>query len=404
MAYISQLSPEQAFEHIVMRYSLNERREEIAYLQALHQQIVTFCASKVADIQLFLNAWDESGASEALVVEKSESTIELTSIHKSKGLERKVIIIPQCKWAMRPLSNSTIWATPDSSEGSKQEELASIGRFPVSYKEELKNSIYYDDYHRELVYSYVDNVNLLYVALTRACEALYVYIPQGKKENIGTRLWDAIQTEETKGLTRIEYGTPHPPVPTKEPDEEKQEPESVLLEEYPTSDITSSLKLSLDRYFDNDQSQSIATNRQLGILMHSIMCEATDADSVIKNIDNAATNGKINDTQAEELRGIIEREFAKELITEWFSEDWDIVRNENDIISNEAIGTRRPDRVMIRGNKAIVVDYKFGSEKPKRYRDKMAEYMNLLQKMGYTDIKGYIWYLTLGEIEEVKID
>ena len=403
LAYISQLSPEQAFEHIVMKYSLNERREEIAYLQALHQQIVAFCASKVADIQLFLKAWDESGANEALVVEKGESTIELTSIHKSKGLERKVIIIPQCKWAMKPLARSTIWATPESAGGGNQEELAKIGRFPVTYKEELRDSIYHDDYHRELVYSYVDNINLLYVALTRACEALYVYIPQSKKENIGTRLWDALQTEETKGLSRIEYGTPHPPVPPKEQAEEKQEPESVLLEKYPTSDITSSLKLSLDRYFDNDQSQSIATNRQLGILMHSIMCEATDADSVINNIGKAVTNGKINDEQAEELKGIIEREFARESITEWFSEDWDIVRNENDIISNEAIGTRRPDRVMIRGNKAIVVDYKFGSEKPKRYRDKMSEYMNLLHKMGYTDVKGYIWYLTLGEIDEVKI-
>ena len=102
-------------------------------MQALHQQIVAFCASKVADIQLFLKAWDESGSSEALVVEKGESTIELTSIHKSKGLERKVIIIPQCKWKMMPHSRSTIWATPTNVNGNFNEELASIGRFPVSY-------------------------------------------------------------------------------------------------------------------------------------------------------------------------------------------------------------------------------------------------------------------------------
>ena len=404
LAYISQLSPEQAFEHIVMKYSLNKRREEIAYLQALHQQVVTFCSSKVADIQLFLKAWDESGSSEALVVEKGESTIELTSIHKAKGLERKVIIIPQCKWAMKPLPNSTIWATPHNTTEGKYNELADIGRFPVSFEKGLRESIYHDDYHREMVYSYVDNINLLYVALTRACEALYVYIPQSNRENIGTKLWDALQTEETKGSSRIEYGIPHPPVTEKEQTSKRQGTESRLLEEYPTSDITSSLKLSLERYFDNGQNQEASTTRQLGILMHTIMCEATDAESVIRNIDKALKEGKINEEQAEELSGVIRREFAKETITEWFSNGWDIVRNENDIISHEAIGTRRPDRVMIQGNKAIVVDYKFGTEKPKRYAKQVAEYMHLLQQMGYTDIKGYVWYLTLGETEEVKID
>ena len=405
LSYISQLSPEQAFEHIVMKYSLNKRREEIAYLQALHQQIVAFCASKVADIQLFLKAWDESGSSEALVVEKGESTIELTSIHKSKGLERKVIIIPQCKWKMMPHSRSTIWATPTNVNGNSNEELASIGRFPVSYESGLRDSIYHDDYYREAVYSYVDNVNLLYVALTRACEALYVYIPQDNKDNIGSRLWDALQCDETKGLSRIEYGTPHPPVPNKEQANKAQEVESRLLEEYPTSDITSSLRLSLERYFDNEQGQEqeAATNRQLGILMHSIMCEATNAESVTNNIDSALEAGKINEEQAKELKGIIEREFAREQVKEWFAEDWDFVRNENDIISNEAIGTRRPDRVMIRGNRAIIVDYKFGAEKPKRYTKQVAEYMRLLQQMGYTEIRGYVWYLTLGEIDEVEI-
>lgn len=399
LAYISQLTPEQAFEHIVINYSLNERTEEIAYLQALHQQVVVFCSSKVADIQLFLKEWDEKGSKEALVVEKGDSTIELTTIHKSKGLERKVIIIPQCKWSMKPKANSTIWATPQKSEGAQG--LADIGRFPVSYAEALKDSIFYDDYHRELVYSYVDNVNLLYVALTRACEALYVYIPK-RTGHIGTRLWDALQKDGTSnGSNRIEYGTPHPPVPSKEISNDETKVESRLLKDYPTSDVTSSLRLSLERYFDDEQKQQSATSRRLGILMHSIMCEATDAESVIENIGKATTAGKINEQQAEELTAIIKREFAREEVAEWFSKEWEVVRNENDIISSETIGTRRPDRVMIRGNKAVVVDYKFGAEKYKQHSKQVGEYMNLLRQMGHSEVEGYVWYLTLGELERV---
>ena len=160
----------------------------------------------------------------------------------------------------------------------------------------------------------------------------------------------------------------------------------------------------MERYFDNDQNQEASTNRRLGILMHSIMCEATNAESVIENIDSALKAGKINEEQAEELKAIIKREFSRECVAEWFNEEWDSIRNENDIICQEIIGTRRPDRVMIRGRRAIVVDYKFGVEKNRRYTKQMAEYMRLLQKMGYTETQGFVWYLTLGELEEVKIE
>lgn len=64
------------------------------------------------------------------------------------------------------------------------------------------------------------------------------------------------------------------------------------------------------------------------------------------------------------------------------------------------MNTRRPDRVMINGKKAIVVDYKFG-EKHNSYRKQIALYCSLLSKMGYSEVKGYLWYVREGEIEEV---
>ena len=64
LAYISQLTPEQAFEEIVMMYKLDNHKDEIAYLQAIHEQVVSFSSSKVADIQLFLKAWNDGQASQ----------------------------------------------------------------------------------------------------------------------------------------------------------------------------------------------------------------------------------------------------------------------------------------------------------------------------------------------------
>ena len=141
LIYISQLSPEQAFERIVIEYALDQRHSELAYLQALHEQVVAFCASKVADIQLFLKMWDEKGATKNLSVEKNDSTIELTTIHKAKGLEKKVVIIPYCSWELEPNHlKTTIWATP-----SQEGDLSEIGQFPVNYSSKMEQTIYADE-------------------------------------------------------------------------------------------------------------------------------------------------------------------------------------------------------------------------------------------------------------------
>ncbi len=284
LARISQLTPEEAFEKIVLEYRLDLRHDEIAYLQALHEQIAAFCAAKVADIQLFLAAWDEKGSAKALSVEKSDSTIELTTIHKSKGLERKVVVIPYCNWSLDPAVNDNIvWAAPDE----KGDPLASVGRFPVEYKSAMSDSIFSDEYYREKVYSHVDNVNMLYVALTRAKEALYVFIPRTERHNTGRLLWEAVrQDADPSTPERVEYGAPEPP----EPENKKSDGvRSALLEEYPTSDARMTLRLPSQRYFE-DGAASLAP-RNTGILMHGILNEATDAADAERRIGEARAAG-----------------------------------------------------------------------------------------------------------------
>ena len=100
--------------------------------------------------------------------------------------------------------------------------------------------------------------------------------------------------------------------------------------------------------------------------------------------------------------GMIARVLAHPVAGEWFGGGWQRVRNENEIIVPGAGSTRRPDRVMIRGTRAVVVDYKFGSRDPGRYRRQVGEYLGLLRQMGYTQCEGYLWYVKLGEIEKVE--
>jgi hypothetical protein len=59
---------------------------------------------------------------------------------------------------------------------------------------------------------------------------------------------------------------------------------------------------------------------------------------------------------------------------------------------------------MIAGDRAVIVDYKFGDKRSANYRKQMAEYMRLLGDMGlYSKVEGYVWYISLGEIESVEL-
>ena len=397
---IGQTTVEEAFEHIVTFYHLDQRPNEIAYLQAMHEQVINFCASKVADIQLFLKMWDEKGFKQSVSVEMNDNTIEVSTIHKAKGLERKVVIVP-CLWGVDPRGGDFIWVTPSDNDN----DFGALGRYPVVFNKDLTTSAFSDYYYREKVYSHVDNINMLYVALTRAEEELHMLIPDSSRGvTVGKMIWDVVcKRNETDKIIianegenpYVEYGKPREQAPQKE---EEKGNSSVLISEYPTTLTKLKIRLPEQRYFEEEGTSLSPLNE--GILMHSILNDATDADDIIARIDKSIEMGKLSQQQASKLKKIIKREFEREQAREWFGE-WDEVRNENDIIFGTA-GTNRPDRVMIKGNRAVAVDYKFGKNILSDHENQVKEYMELLEKMGYTEVEGYVWYLSIGKIVKVE--
>jgi ATP-dependent exoDNAse (exonuclease V) beta subunit len=175
---------------------------------------------------------------------------------------------------------------------------------------------------------------------------------------------------------------------------------NILLGKYPTSVESIDLRIGEQRYFDEENSQQLSA-RNIGIMMHSVLSEAHNRADITSRIEQLTTSGRIDKEQAEELHAMIEREFSRAEVQEWFSE-WDEVRTESDILCSHTIGTRRPDRVMISGERAVVVDYKFGERHTRAHERQVKEYMQLLSQMGYKLIEGYLWYLSTGEIVKIE--
>ena len=404
------LSPEEAFERIVMEFDLQGDRRQTAYLQAIHEQIIAFCSSKIADIELFLRWWDETGCNRSLCVDESLTTVEITTIHKAKGLEKPAVVIPYCSWQLDPRPSGTIqnivWA--EAAGG----DVGEIGRFPVRYRRAMADSEFSPEYYRELVYTHVDNINLLYVALTRAADSLHVFIPRRNDRTVGALLLQSIRVEGDRALLdgiegrytadetgeRFAFGEFTGPAPDKK--EETEKPLHIILEEYPTDKADLRLRLPSQRYFEEGDTE--LSPRNFGILMHRAFEQADNEEQIHKAVTQMQADGILSKSDAATLRAQINRALAHPEVREWFGGKWRRVRNEYEIIRPGKSSTRRPDRVMIGDDgRVVVVDYKFGELDPESHRSQIREYMRLLRKMGYAKTEGFLWYVRLGKIEKV---
>ena len=400
------LSPEETFERITARFGLGEEPQYTAYLQALHEHIVRFSTSKTADTGLFLEWWEKSGRNQSLSVEQSRTTIEITTIHKAKGLEKKVVIIPCCDWSLEPRNSGIfldnyIWSQPCGDE-----TLSQIGLFPVSLKKsEMAESFFAHDYFRERIGSHTDNINLLYVALTRAAESLHIFIPEPKRnttpDSAGKLIIASIPercfTIGNDGFRHLTIGEFAPPCPDTDRNGTARH---TAITHYPAREAHLRLKFPSQRYMDEEPSAELSP-RNFGILMHKAFAEAEtkqDIDNAVIRMQNDAV---ISASEAQHLSQLIDKALESSLASRWFGGGYTCVRNENDIVMPHNSTAKRPDRVMIDGDRATVVDYKFGHKKSTAYNRQTAEYMEILRQMGYRDVEGYIWYVALGEIERI---
>ncbi len=422
---IAHLSPLEAFELIVEEFKLYEHKSRIAYLQAIHEQILSFTRTRGNDIQQYLEWWSEQGYKESLMVEMSDDTIEISTIHKAKGLERAVVIVPQTNWSLTPMALKLpiVWS---KARGERNNDLLELGKFPITYGKSMAESAFSEEYYKELAMSHIDGVNLLYVAQTRAAKELYMYVPhtltdsKSKKpvelgepsaslSDISSLVICAAKKfcgEPTKEyssdvLAMVKYSHGKP-IERYNPEAEKKKDsiETALLEDYTTHTPKVSVRYFGSRYIEEGLTPGSEACRN-GILLHRIFESAITTDDLHRAIERLAKDSLIEQRDVERLRHNIVQALKDKRVEEWFSNTWDDVRTETDIVSNA--NDRRPDRVMIAGNRAVVVDYKFGFKRDISYNNQVKEYVALLKDMKrYDTIEGYVWYINLGHIEDVN--
>ncbi len=265
----------------------------------------------------------------------------------------------------------------------------------------MSSTIFAKDYFKERLHAFIDNLNTLYVAFTRSKEELIVFSPRPRKINkegkvekitsIADLLWAGVETEiEDDTFERGEWW--HPASGRTAEDTLEEIPMSRLYSVSPDDRLQLRLH-GKGFFFDN-------ARRKHGTLMHEVLSRIRTPKDIPASVESYRLAGVINREEAAELISRLEELLQAEEVKAWYDGSARVL-NEVDILFGKGL-SKRPDRVMIKDNKVIVVDYKFGERQDKRHPNQVRNYLQLIRKMGFERVDGYLWYVELGKIEAVN--
>lgn len=401
-------------------FEMSRIKQQDAYLCAFFDAVVEYLQNNSSEMSAFIAFWEETLSQKTIPSGEVEG-IRIISIHKSKGLEYHTVLLPFCDWNMEKERSLThlIWCTP------KVAPFNNLDIVPVNYSTAMQQSIYREEYLNERLQLWVDNLNLLYVAFTRAKKNLIIWGKDGLKGTVSELLQQAMRQIS---IPQHEHDSSH-----LEKSEDNTDTDNIayemgtlyLSEEKRTDGIIKnkllmnpekiplhleSLESNIEFKQSNRSAEFIRGEEETGEryirqgqLLHNLFSVIRTQDDIPSAIERLRFEGIIESAEQErQIKKLTEWALNHPLVKEWYSGNWELY-NECAIIYKEKgeLQTRRPDRVMMKDGKVVVVDFKFGKKRTD-YNKQVRDYMNLLSDMGYENIRGYLWYVFDNEFVEVK--
>ena len=358
-----------------------------AYVQYFLDIVLERDVKYQMSISDFLAYWDKNGHKLSIPSAEGSNAIRIMTIHKSKGLEFPVVIFPFAEENYSAPKREKMWIDSQSDDLDFDKFLIDKSSKVTEYGENAATV-----YHQKSEEDLLDNSNVLYVALTRSEEQLYIISSLKERNKAGDlpnnsaslfiEFLENCKNFDATVLT-YEFGTPKR-VSKQKPLEAKRKTIEVVKSVIHPDAIKIAQRESL--MWGTHQQKAI----EFGNVLHEILAEVKTQNDIALAIKKALETGLITENQQQEVtKTIADIVFHPEL-KDFFDENANIF-NEQAIIKKES-KTIRPDRVTISGENAYLLDYKTGKHQSK-YENQLKEYELALHEMGFHVQKKALLYI-----------
>ena len=386
--YLSSMSLYDCCEEVVRELRLDGI--DSLYVASLLNRAAAFAARHRQEVGDFLEWFDDQKNLSAAASDDIDA-VQLLTIHKSKGLGKPVVICPRY---FRSEHTAELWVEPDASLGGDGKQLPTT----IVNLAAGERTIFEEQRREEQRMAEVDELNIMYVAFTRAKEQLFIFCPdpadiknppehdrryptllgtfapqgcrRGDKECRHSG-GDSIKGKRVETLARLSFADWSEHVSIASPSEQALTP---LLEDH----------------------------RRFGIYAHDLLATVQHAGDVEEAIRRFAESRHLNDDETAKLGELAHIVVGNPHTARFFSPEYK-VKNECDLVAGGRRG--RPDRVVLTPTETWVVDFKTGAPLPD-HNSQVLAYCKALSNMGSPAVSGYLLYISpnMSTVDCVRVD